>query len=1017
MMLDRLKSAISDGKAVVVAGAGVAISSTENAESAGWISLIENGVGYLRIHDPNFVDERAAAVASAIKLGTEGGSADDLISAAGLVANRIKKLGDQAYASWLRQTIGALVCVNDDLILAILNLGAPVLTTNYDTLIESVGDRTSVDWTEQFGLQSLLNRDSNSIGHLHGVWSKPESVVLSEADYQRVLGSPSLQAMQHAVSAIQSLIYVGFGASMDDPNFSSLLEWHRATFPNSAAQHFRLCRSEEYEVLSRLHANDNIEVVEYGDKHADLPRFLESLRPADSDSPTSDHGLVRNVAQEARTSIEEEIRRVTIIGEKFDDLSARPYSDLVIEPALIPLRHDQWRVMHSKPESERVAPVDLEVELDREGITIIAGEENSGLSTTLQWFILKRGERRGTIPVTVRFPLLTAGSRPVERALRKEVRSQGFNLKPTDPIPAVELMIDDFAPFAARLVDRAVADLTSGQYSRVVIGCKEGEEEELRERFQNAGVETRLLYVGRFNRGRVVKLASLISPMRSEVLAASVITILKAEGLPRTPFTIALLMQILFQGQSVVANASPTTILDQYVSLLLGRGSEHEDSRFAIDSVQYEAILAHVASRFVSMKSAALPEPEVLTTLQTFLGQVDWPDTPRSVLDSLMARKVLSLREGNVRFTHASYLYLFAAKSGLKDSQLLTTMVERPLYFSPILKNYSALARSDAQLLESLVPLLSEWENRSYRGRAYQDTLVIDAPEELEKSVLETDVPVLETAPKDTSTDREAPSTDDELDSFDAEVNEPFSLVSERELPDFVRYTLVLSLVSTVLRDSDQITDLSLKKQTLASVLSGWGNLVNMLEESDLFQEMAEAIKEQISNVAEVDPEIMSSLISDLMREMPAAVTYGGVAGNLSSRKLLLTLGRLVDDDEFSSDRPSMAATAMFYLTTTDPGWLASVKAIFLANVGVQLFSEFLWMMLFMRYLESSNAMESQEILDVLVEVRLHHYNFSNRAARGNGKSQLTRSISQAKLRYLSGGFEDSGESQEELDD
>jgi hypothetical protein len=1017
MNAERLKFAVAEGKAVVIAGAGVAISTSNNAQNSGWISLIENGVKYLRLHDHDFIDDRASAVAATLKLGVEGGNADDLISAAGLVANRIKKVGSQAYASWLSETVGNLPIVDEKLVKAIVGLGAPILTTNYDTLIEQIGDRASVDWTNQNALQALLNRDNNCVGHLHGVWSNPSSVVLSESDYQRLLDSPSLQAVQQAVSAIQSLVYVGFGASMDDPNFSSLLQWHHATFPNSAARHFRLCKSDEFESLSKVHANDNIELVVYGKKHDDLAEFLLSLRSGALDTSRTDGGLVRNVAQEARTSIEEEIRRATIIGEKFDDLPTRSYSDLVIEPALLPLRHDQWRVMHSKPDSERVAPVDVDSELERTGITIIAGEENSGLSTTLQWFLLKRADQRGTIPVVVRFPLLTAGSRPIERAVRKEVRSQGFNLRPTDPIPDLELMIDDFAPFATKLADRAVADLASGAYGSVVIGCKEGEEEELRDRFQAAGLETRLLYVGRFNRERVVKLASLISPLRSEVLAASVITILKAEGLPRTPFTIALLMQILFQGQSLVANASPTTILDQYVSLLLGRGSEHEDSRFAIDSVQYEAILAHVASHFVSNESAALPEGEVLTALQTFLTQVDWPDAARTVLDSLTTRKVLNLRDGNVRFTHASYLYLFAAKSALKDEKLRGSMAKRPLYFSPILKNYSALARSDAALLAELVPLLDEWKGQKFVGRAYADALVIDAPEALEKNVPEAEVPPIDVSTKGSKPETEVPPVNDELDSFDAEVREPFSLVSEADLPDFVRYSLALSLVSTVLRDSDQITDLSLKSRTLSAVLSGWGNLVNLLEESALFGEMAAMVKSQISDISDVDQDMMNALIADLIREMPAAITYGGVAGSLASRKLLLTLGRLEEDMSFSTDRPAMAATAMFYLTTNDTGWLASVRKIFMANLKVQLFGEFLWMMLFMRYLESKNAAESKDILEVLVEVRLQRYNFSNGAARGNGRTQLARSLSHSKLRYLGGGFGDSNEAQDELDD
>ena len=71
----------------------------------------------------------------------------------------------------------------------------------------------------------VLRRDEAGILHLHGHWEDAESVVLGIHSYEEVLGDTRAQFMQQAITAFNSLLFVGCGEGLKDPNFSALRRW------------------------------------------------------------------------------------------------------------------------------------------------------------------------------------------------------------------------------------------------------------------------------------------------------------------------------------------------------------------------------------------------------------------------------------------------------------------------------------------------------------------------------------------------------------------------------------------------------------------------------------------------------------------------------------------------------------------------------------------------------------------------------------------------------------------------
>ncbi len=125
----------------------------------------------------------------------------------------------------------------------------------------------------------LRGKAVRAILHLHGHWSRPESVILDPAAY--ALAAPVVQELLKSIRLSHTLLFVGCGAGLADPNWSTLLRWSREILAESRYRHFRLCRTEDLAALDRQHAPaERLFPVAYGVAFDDLAPFLRQLEPA-----------------------------------------------------------------------------------------------------------------------------------------------------------------------------------------------------------------------------------------------------------------------------------------------------------------------------------------------------------------------------------------------------------------------------------------------------------------------------------------------------------------------------------------------------------------------------------------------------------------------------------------------------------------------------------------------------------------------------------------------------------------
>jgi len=104
----------------------------------------------------------------------------------------------------------------------LLRFQMPILTTNYDDIIErETGFRSLTLANKKMVSHVFTEQQNNCVIHLHGVFHEPSSIVLSNDDYSRLVSNDTWEIL-HDNLADKHILFIGFNQSMYDPAFRLL---------------------------------------------------------------------------------------------------------------------------------------------------------------------------------------------------------------------------------------------------------------------------------------------------------------------------------------------------------------------------------------------------------------------------------------------------------------------------------------------------------------------------------------------------------------------------------------------------------------------------------------------------------------------------------------------------------------------------------------------------------------------------------------------------------------------------
>lgn len=274
-----LRQAVAAGRVILIVGAGVTLASTDRPEGS-WAGLLTSAIAQCRAIDAIGSDQAEDWLRQ-----LTGAQAEALLQVAGRVTDLLESRGE--YSRWLRRAFYDLKAERRDLLQAVLDLRSVIVTTNYDNLLEEVSGRRPLTWLQSEELQAALRGDDDAIIHLHGYYTSAKSVVLNVDSYERLLGN-GIGATLREIATTHTLVFVGVGDGMSDPNFGTLRAWLARHLAGSPYRHYRLVPNESVQRARMEHAaGERIMVVGHGQGHGSLVAYLRSLRPHRSRGPVA----------------------------------------------------------------------------------------------------------------------------------------------------------------------------------------------------------------------------------------------------------------------------------------------------------------------------------------------------------------------------------------------------------------------------------------------------------------------------------------------------------------------------------------------------------------------------------------------------------------------------------------------------------------------------------------------------------------------------------------------------------
>jgi SIR2-like domain len=311
---------LKSGTIVPVVGAGVSMST---CKTPGWKTLLVNGRTHLLDRGLLSKDDDHA-----LQTALDGNA---LTRAASLLQNAMGAPGGE-YPAWLNREFNDKdwPIISYDLIIEVLDLPCPLIaTTNYDQLLErfDTNFRRETIPTRASDLVSAL-RDKGVL-HLHGVYTDPSSVILSDSDYKAAITNKAYRSIIQTIWITRSMLFIGCSFDgITDPDFSHLFDWAYATFGPTQHRHYAVVPNALATIENNqrfLLGRHRLQLIPYGCDRSDLPGFVAELNPARA---------------EAR------LRRARRASEILGEPASGDFSDYInaVGPFISPLRIAQFEL-------------------------------------------------------------------------------------------------------------------------------------------------------------------------------------------------------------------------------------------------------------------------------------------------------------------------------------------------------------------------------------------------------------------------------------------------------------------------------------------------------------------------------------------------------------------------------------------------------------------------------------------------------------------------------------------------
>jgi hypothetical protein len=548
--------------------------------------------------------------------------------------------------------------------------------------------------------------------------------------------------------------------------------------------------------------------------------------------------------------------------------------------------------------------------------------------------------------------------------------------------------------------ERALADITKKETAFTIIGVRQTDAVDIAQSLAELGItDVTIVYLGRFSNVEAGEIARRVAPGREVRFVQTVMVIIRDKHLPRTPFTITLLMELLNSGKTLKNQNSEIEVLNEYLNLLLFGDFYRVTASSGMSLRNKRVVIQHIARRLVEGREDKAPYGEVAKWVTELFDELGWSYEVDEVLRDLKQRRILSVNSSNeVHFQRAIYLELLAGIAAKDDEEFRSLIMASPLELASILRMYAAMTRNDKSVLEIVDSELDRIAIKSPTGSVFASVRQRDAPPSLFQEALSTDEPDGAT-PTDGLVDR-APDRTVYYDRSDDSDRPTFLAARVEDLPPARVAMLVVDLASRVLRDSDEIRDQEYKQQVLGRLLQSWVMFLDLFQAELTAEPRLDEVVERIYNKPEAKPKELLAFKNSLLRVVPSYITYSGLSYCLSSP----TLDRLLSEFKPKSVELGEWAALMRTLTlysNNSTTWIETLSDLSSDAVRTWLSASFLANMARYAFIADARLTDNHrdKIRAYLRDVVTARYSFSNVANKNTVLNNFEADLRSARLR------------------
>ncbi|TRX92064.1 hypothetical protein FHL15_006931 [Xylaria flabelliformis] len=255
-----LRKQLKLGRLAICVGPDVTLySAPSQAQRLSWLGLMNNALDYY--------ENQASGVSPQPMNQAHLTNARKILQKSNLtekdyeeVANIIQKLLSDRIdlkTAWLRAQFQNLyedyVSQQEilDTLRALMRNGAYLFTTTYDDLLEQHCGIDSIDAADPIGLGAWQRGGRLGIFHPYGSWRNANHVVLSAEQYWRDNNQVVRETLQRVIAS-KTILFIGCGGNLSDPNFGPLIQWIGEQNAGTTASHYILLQPPESNPVTQL---------------------------------------------------------------------------------------------------------------------------------------------------------------------------------------------------------------------------------------------------------------------------------------------------------------------------------------------------------------------------------------------------------------------------------------------------------------------------------------------------------------------------------------------------------------------------------------------------------------------------------------------------------------------------------------------------------------------------------------------------------------------------------------------